>query len=57
MGTNCAPLIAYLFLYCYERHFMPDLQNSKRFDLVDKCNDTSRYLDNVFTIDKPEFAE
>ena len=25
MGTNCAPLIADLFLYCYERDFMSDL--------------------------------
>ena len=30
MGTNCAPLIADLFLYCYERDFMSDLQKSKR---------------------------
>ena len=22
MGTNCVPLIADLFLYCYERDFM-----------------------------------
>ena len=33
MGTNCAPLIADLFLYCYERDFMSNLQKSKRFDL------------------------
>ena len=33
MGTNCAQLIADLFLYCYERDFMSDLQKSKRFDL------------------------
>ena len=33
MGTNCAPLIADLFLYCYERDFMSDLQKSKRFDI------------------------
>ena len=26
MGTNCAPLITDLFLYCYERDFMSDLQ-------------------------------
>ena len=25
MGTNCAPLIADLFLYCCERDFMSDL--------------------------------
>ena len=35
MGTNCAPLKADLFLYCYERDFMSDLQTSKRFDLID----------------------
>ena len=55
MGTNCAPLIADLFLYCYERDFMSDLQKSKRFDLIDMFNDTSRYLDDIFTIDNPEF--
>ena len=57
MGTNCAPLIANLFLYCYERYFMSNLQKSKRFDLIDKFNDTSRYLDDILTIDNPAFAE
>ena len=57
MGTNCAPLIADLFLYCYERDFVSNLQKSKRFDLIDKFNDTSRYLDDIFTIDNPAFAE
>ena len=57
MGTKCAPLIADLFLYCYERDFMSNLQKSKRFDLIDKFNDTSRYFDDIFTIDNPEFAE
>ena len=57
MGTNCAPLIADLFLYCYERDFMSNLQKSKRFDLIDKFNYTSRYLDDIFTIDNPTFAE
>ena len=36
---------------------MSNLQKSKRFDLIEKFNDTSRYLDNIFTIDNPEFAE
>ena len=27
MGTNCAPLIADLFLYCYARDFMSDLSD------------------------------
>ena len=57
MGNYCAPLIANLFLYCYERDFMSNLQKSKRFDLIDKFNDISRYLDDIFTIDNPTFAE
>ena len=56
VGTNYAPLIADLFLYCYERHFMSNLQKSKRFDLIYKFNDTSQYPDDIFTIDNPEFA-
>ena len=53
MGTICAPLIhvADLILYCYERDFMSDLHKSKRYDLIDMFNDTSRYLDDIFTID------
>ena len=27
MGTNCAPLVADLFLFCYERDFMDDNQS------------------------------
>ena len=57
MGTNCAPLRADLFLLCYERDFMSNLPKSKRFDFIDKFNDTSRYLDDIFTIDNLAFAE
>ena len=57
MGTNCAPLIADLFSYCYERGFMTDPYNSKRHDLIDMFNDTSRYLDEIITTDNPEFEK
>ena len=57
MGTNCAPFIADLFLYCYERDFIANLQKSKRIHLIDKFNDTCRYLDDMCTIDNPELAE
>ena len=50
-------LIADLFLYCYERDFMSNLQKSKRFGLIDKFDDTSRYLGDIFTIGNPEFVE
>ena len=37
---------------------MSKLQKSKRFDLIDMFNDTYRYLEDVFTIDKvPAFVE
>ena len=57
MGNNCAPLIADLFLYCYERDFMSDFHKSKRHDPIDMFNDTSRYLDDIFTIDTPELEK
>ena len=34
---------------------MSDLHKSKRFDLIDMLNDTSRYLDDIFNIDNLEF--
>ena len=33
---------------------MSDLHKSKRFDIIDMLNDSSRYLDDIFTIDNPE---
>ena len=50
MGTNCAPIIADLFLYCYERDFMSNLQKSKRFDLIDKFNDTSHDILTIYSL-------
>ena len=47
MGTNCTPLIADLFLYCYEREFMSNLQKSKRFDLIDKFNDNPAFAEHI----------
>ena len=51
MDTNYAPLIADLFLYCYERIFMSNLQKYKPYDLIDKFNNTARYLDDIFAIE------
>ena len=36
---------------------MSKLHKSKRHDLIDMCNDTSRYLDDIFTIDNPELEK
>ena len=35
MGPNCAPLIADVFLYCYERDFISDLHRPTRHYLID----------------------
>ena len=35
MGTNCAPLVADLFLFCYERDFMMSLSDDKQADVID----------------------
>ena len=43
MGTNCAPLVADLFLFCYERDFMKDLSNDNQADIIKAFNSTSRY--------------
>ena len=45
MGTNCAPLVADLFLFCYERDFMLSLPDKNQADVVEAFNSTSRYLD------------
>ena len=55
MGTNCAPLVADLFLYCYERDFMDSLNHDNQPDVIEALNSTSRYLDDLLNIDNPYF--
>ena len=52
MGTNCAPLVADLFLFCYERDFMMSLSDDKQ---IDTFNTTSRYLDDILNINNVNF--
>ena len=46
MGNNCAPLVAELFLFCYERDIMMSLSDDKQADIIDAFNTTFRYLDD-----------
>ena len=55
MGTNCAPLIVGLFLFCYERDFMMSLSGDKQADVINAFNTTSRYLDDILNINKVYF--
>ena len=50
MGTNCAPLVAGLFLFCYKRDFMTSLSDYKQADVKDAFNTTSRYFDDIMFI-------
>ena len=34
MGTNCAPLVADVFLFCYERDFMMSLSGDKQAGVI-----------------------
>ena len=55
MGTNCAPLVADLFLFCYEMDFMMSLSDDKQADIIDAFNTTYRYLDDISNINNVYF--
>ena len=57
MGTNCAPFVADLFLFCYERDFMTSLSGVKQAEIIEAFKSTSRYLDDLLNIDNPYFEE
>ena len=57
MGTNCAPLVADLFLLCYERDFMLSLSDNNETNIIEAFNSTSRYLDDLINIDNPYFEQ
>ena len=55
MGINCGPLVANLFLFCYERDFMLSLSEENRSGVIEAFNSTSRYLDDLLNIDNNFF--
>ena len=50
MGTNCAPLVADLILFCYESNIMMSLSDDKQADIIDAFNTSSKYLDDISNI-------
>ena len=55
MGTNCAPLLADIFLYSYEAEFIQSLLSTGRKQLASRFDFTYRYIDDVLSINDPEF--
>ena len=50
MGTNCAPMVADLFLFRYERDFMMSLSDDKQAKIIHAFNTTPRYFDDILNI-------
>ncbi|KAK3102509.1 hypothetical protein FSP39_011878 [Pinctada imbricata] len=57
MGTNCAPLLADIFLYSYEAEFIQSLVSEGKRYLASDFSFTYRYIDDVFSINNPKFAD
>ena len=55
MGTNCEPLVADLFLFCYESDFMMSLSEEKQSEVIEAFSLTSRDLDDLLYFDSKYF--
>ena len=55
MGTNCAPLVADLFFFCYERDFMMSLSVENQSEIIEAFSSISRYLNDLLNIDNTYF--
>ena len=57
MGTNCAPLLADLFLYSYEAEFIQNLLKGGNKKLAKQFNFTFRYIDDVLSLNNSRFSD
>ena len=57
MGTNCAPLLANLFLYWYEADFIQGLLKKNEKKLARSFNFTFRYIDDVLSLNNSRFVD
>ena len=57
MGTNCAPLLADLFLYSYENEFLDKLIKEGIRKLARKFNLSYRYIYDLISFNNKRFKE
>ena len=57
MGTNCAPLLADLFLYSYENEFLDKLIKEGKRKLARKFNLSYRYIDDLISFNNNRFKD
>ena len=55
VGTNCAPSVAYMILFCYERDSMISLSDENEANDIETFSSNLRYLDDLLNIDNPYF--
>ena len=55
MDTDCAPLLANLFLFYYEYKYMKNLIKDN-LQVAMKFNGTMRYIDDLLTLNNSSFA-
>ena len=57
MGTNCAPLLADLFLYSYENEFLDNMIRSGHRRLARSFNLCYRYIDDLIVFSNKKFLD
>ena len=57
MGTNCAPLLADLFLCSYENEFLDKLIKEGKRKLARRFNLSYRYIDDLISFNNKRFKE
>ena len=57
MGTNCAPLLAKLFLYSYEVDFIQELLKKNEKKLACSFNFTFHYIHDVLSLNDSRFCD
>ena len=57
MGTNCAPLLADVFLYSYETDFVQGLLKKNEKKPARSFNFTYRYIDDVLSLNNSRFSD
>ena len=56
-GTNCAPLLADLFLYSYENEFLDKLIKEGKRKLARNFNLSYHYIDDLISFNNTRFKE
>ena len=57
LGTNCAPILADLFLYSYQADFIHGLLQKNEKKLARSFNFTFRYIDDAFSLNNSKLGD